>query len=1214
MSVNEIRIHRAVLKPLTKMARFLCLVGCLIAAPIWAQTGSVKSHQKISDLAGNFTGVIDDFDEFAIELASIGDIDNDGVTDLAVGALQDDDGGTDRGAVWILFLNSDGTVKNHQKISDTVGNFTGTLDDGDSFGTSVTSMGDLDGDSVTDLAVGAWSDDDGGNNRGAVWILFMNTNGTVKSHQKISSISGNFAGPLVNSDEFSDSTSNLGDLDSDGVNDLAVGAAGDDDGGSARGAIWILFLNNDGTVKSHQKISDLAGSFTGTLDDNDQFGLAAAAPGDIDKDGVNDLVVGANQDDDGGTDRGAVWVLFLNSDGTVKSHQKISDTTGGITAGLLGDTDRFGISVGALGDVDGDTVPDIAVGAFQDDDGGPNRGAAYVLLLKTDGTAKKDQKISDTQGNFTATINNSEFFGRSVNGIGDLDNDGINDMVVGEFRDTDGGPNRGAVFVLFLNRADFTELGEAAGIDGYGWGNGVAWGDYDNDGDIDVFVGYENTADLLYRNNNNGTFTEVGSSAGVDGGVLKSHGASWGDYDNDGDLDLFVTRWLSGTNLLHRNNGNSTFTEVASASGVTATGTGVGVSWVDFDRDGDLDIFIPNWGAADRLYQNDGTGSFFDAAPGAGVDFVGNPSDGVFIGAGVDFVGNPSDGVFIDYDNDHDMDFYLSRIGANRLYSNDGDRTFTEVAAAAGVDDVNQGGGSAWADYDNDGDPDLYVPNRNPANNNLYRNDSDGTFTDVAAAAGVDDASFGQGAAWADFDSDGDLDVVVTNVTSAGRTYRNNGNGTFTDIAIVAGIDGGGSATGTSWADYDGDGDLDLFIARELAPNHLFRNNGNSNNWMGVKLAGTVAGKSGIGSIVSVFSGAASYRRDVSGGSGYHGSQPSQIQTFGLGGTSMVDSIKVWWATGHVQVESNVSVNQVTTITEPALNTVINVGVSTANALFIGWIDYDGDSDLDIHVSPGGGATPKLYRNDGAGSFTDVAASVNLTETDQPLGIGWGDYDSDGDPDLYLALNGVNRLHRNDGATFTSVGAAAGVDDNGVGYTGLWGDYDNDGDRDIHVANYAGANPDRLYRNDGSGTFSEVGNAAGVDDTGNGRASSWADYDDDGDLDLYLARDGQANRLYRNQGDLTFTDVAGNAGVNVDHAGRGTGSVWADYDNDGDLDLYLTNQDAGVGNALYRNEGSGQFKEIAAAVGVKDEAPTRSPGWTSTTTGTWISTMGTTSI
>ena len=621
--MNEIRIHRDTFISFKGMVRFLCLLACVVAAPLFAQTGSVKSHQKISDLAGNFTGVIDDFDEFAISVANIGDLDNDGVADLAVGAINDDDGGTDRGAVWILFMNTDGTVKSHQKISDTAGNFTGTLNDSDCFGVSVTSMGDLDGDSIADLAVGAWGVDDGGGNRGSVWILFMNTNGTVKSHQKISSLSGNFAGPLTNSDSFGSSANNLGDLDADGVNDLAVGADGDDTGGSARGAIWILFLNADGTVKSHQKISDLDGSFTGTLDDNDQFGLSATAPGDVDKDGVNDLVVGANQDDDGGTDRGAVWVLFLNTDGTVKSHQKISDTTGGFTTGLIGDTDRFGISVGALGDVDGDSVPDIAVGATQDDDGGPNRGAAYVLLLKTDGTVKKDQKISDTQGNFTATINNSEFVGRSVNGIGDLDNDGVNDMLLGAYRDMDGGPNRGAVYVLFLKRADFTELGETAGIDGYGWGNGVAWGDYDNDGDIDVFVGYENTADLLYRNNNNGTFTEIGSSAGVDGGVLKSHGASWGDYDNDGDLDLFVTRWLSGTNLLHRNNGNSTFTEVASASGVTATGTGVGVSWVDFDRDADLDIFIPNWGAADRLYQNDGTGSFFDAAPGAGVDFVG---------------------------------------------------------------------------------------------------------------------------------------------------------------------------------------------------------------------------------------------------------------------------------------------------------------------------------------------------------------------------------------------------------------------------------------------------------------------------------------------------------------------------------------------------------------------------------------------------------------
>ena len=246
------------------------------------------------------------------------------------GALNDGDGGTGRGAVWILFLNADGTVDSHQKISDTEGGFTGVLDNSDVFGASVENMGDLNGDGVEDLALGVMRDDDGGSDRGAVWILFLNADGTVDSHQKISDTEGGFTGVLDNSDVFGASVENMGDLDGNGVEDLAVGALNDGDGGTGRGAVWILFLNTDGTVDSHQKISDTAGGFTGVLDNDDFFSFSVANMGDLNGNGANDLTVGAWGDDDGGWGRGAVWILFLNADGTVDSHQKISDTEGGL--------------------------------------------------------------------------------------------------------------------------------------------------------------------------------------------------------------------------------------------------------------------------------------------------------------------------------------------------------------------------------------------------------------------------------------------------------------------------------------------------------------------------------------------------------------------------------------------------------------------------------------------------------------------------------------------------------------------------------------------------------------------------------------------------------------------------------------------------------------------------------------------------------------------
>ncbi len=396
-----------------------------------------------------------------------------------------------------------------QKISDTSGGFTALLDEEDQFGRAIVNLGDVDGDGITDLLVGAHTDDDGGIDKGSVYVLFLHANGFVKAWTKISDLSGNFAGRLDPGDQFGRAAASLGDLDLDGVVDVVVSSNYDDDGGTNKGSVYVLFLNLDGTVKSSQKISATQGGFPATLKIHDELGRSITSLGDMDGDGTTDIVVGTPEDDDGGTNTGALHVLFLNRDGTVKAYKRISRSTDGLR---LKPGDWFGHCSANLGDFDGDGITDLVVGSVLDDDGGFNQGSIWILFLNANGSVKSSHEINELVGGFTAVLDDVDQFGTSVTSLGDLDGDGVTDILVGAVKDDDGGlpgnqdADVGAVYVLFLNTdatvKSWVKIGDTSGdlpyaLDQYDWfGSAVVrLGGSPGDGLFNVAIGCRNDDD-----------------------------------------------------------------------------------------------------------------------------------------------------------------------------------------------------------------------------------------------------------------------------------------------------------------------------------------------------------------------------------------------------------------------------------------------------------------------------------------------------------------------------------------------------------------------------------------------------------------------------------------------------------------------------------------------------------------------------------------------
>ncbi len=502
-------------------------------------------------------------------------------------------------------------------------------------------------------------------------------------------------------------------------------------------------------------------------------------------------------------------------------------------------------------------------------------------------------------------------------------------------------------------------------------GSGIAFYDFDHDGWLDIYLTNGDRLDAhwpagkaptshLYKNNRDGTFTDVTEKAGLALTGWQT-GVCVGDYNNDGFDDLFCTFW--GQNRLMRNNGNGTFTDCTRQAGLLQSRVrwGAGCTFLDYDRDGHLDLFVCNYLQLDPakiplasdthfcqwkgvpimcgprglpadtnlLYRNNGDGTFTDVSERAGIL---KPGPRYSITA-----------VSYDFDNDGWPDLYIAVDSQpSILFQNNHDGTFTDIATAAGCA-YSDGGheqagmGVAVADYDCSGNLSIFKTNFADDTSNLYHNEGKASFTDLtfSAGTGVNDQYVGWGCGFLDFDNDGWRDILQVNghvypeVDSYGFAqkfknprllYRNLGNGRFKDISagMGPGITEHFSSRGAAFGDYNNDGGIDALILNMNDAPSLLKNigGGAAGNWIKLKLIGTLCNRTAIGARAYVTAGKHIQMDEVHSGTSVMSQSDLRLH-FGLGQATLVDSVEITWpTTGQKETYTKVKVNQILTIRE----------------------------------------------------------------------------------------------------------------------------------------------------------------------------------------------------------------------------------------------------------------------------------------------------------
>lgn len=462
------------------------------------------------------------------------------------------------------------------------------------------------------------------------------------------------------------------------------------------------------------------------------------------------------------------------------------------------------------------------------------------------------------------------------------------------------------ILPLLNAQSVYLDVSNTAGILPDTKNEGVAIGDYNNDGYDDIYACSPTSVNQLYLNNGDETFTEVAAELGMAlSEDISSQAAVWGDIDNDGWLDLYVANRLEADVLFH-NNGDGTFTEISFEAGIYHQGNPKALNMADINNDGFLDIYISNFQLENVMYLNNGDLTF---------------SNYTFIASALD-EGSAMGSIFFDYDKDGDVDLYLvhDSYEPNFLYQNDGTGVFTEVSVITGTNKASFGMGVDVGDINHDGWLDIYIANLGA--NFLLLNNGDGTFSDISDSSKTDNFGMGWGTIFLDYDNDGWEDIYVANLWQfsphKNLLYRNKGDLTFEIVEENDAISNQKGSYGVASLDFNLDGQIDVLVANRNANEtlQLFKNPDRQKNWLSIKLIGTSSNRDAIGSKIQLTDnlGVIHYQ-ELSAGLSWL-SQNSNLLHFGLGEATAITEAKIVWTTGEEEIVEIPSINTIFTITE----------------------------------------------------------------------------------------------------------------------------------------------------------------------------------------------------------------------------------------------------------------------------------------------------------